>query len=639
MAFAESSEYHFAFLRPELIVHGCFLVEIGLFVAFFLAGVGLCRYVYSRMDSNWEKGVRRGVLGLIVAVGAVALNASICLYYLIARPPLNSTILGRDFNAITAILMIVSAILAGVSLVYIFRGVQATVQKSRDVSRMLEAFVQNTPAAVSLKDIDRYYTLVNNTFRDWFSKDAELLNRRAEDIAPPDQTGPATEIENTVLETGQPVVREVLAPAGNNRTRTLLMHKFPLKDEDGNIIGIGGIETDISRQKRVETQLEQTLDRLNEAMRITKLGFWEWDEVNDESISLAPNFLEMMGVPVDGDEKLTFTAEEMFRFIHPEDVESYKIASNVRLSMHDRFVAAYRVKLPNDEIRHLQEIGQAVRSKDGTLIRSFGTIQDITEPVELAESLRRAREEAVAADRAKTEFLAHMSHELRSPLNSILGFSQIIEGNVGNMEDWSSHAEYAGYIRESGQHLLGIIDDILDLAKIEHGSFDIRFSSVEIEKSIRDCIKIVESSRPTKTAEFTVSVEPSASHLIADQRLIRQILINIYSNAAKFTPDTGKIDTKVTLAAGEDKILVEIADTGCGIDPKDIPLVLSPFGQARTNINVAHGGVGLGLALTKRMTELHGGTLSLQSSIGVGTTISLLFPIGQQKDAMEMKSA
>lgn len=616
------------------------MVEIGFLIAFVLAGAALCRSVYSKMDEDWDSRVRSGVLGLIVAVGAVALNAAICLYYLISRPPVRETLLGRDFDFVSAVIMIISALVAAFSLMLIFQGVRSTVLQSRNAGKMLDAFIQNTPAAVSLKNTDRRYTMVNHKFLEWFSpNDVDPVTRRGEDFASADHMKLVTEIEDSVLETGQPVVREAEVPTAYNRTRTVLLHKFPLKDTTGSIIGIGGIETDISRQKDTEEQLEETLERLNEAMRITKLGFWEWDEVKDRSISLAPNFLELMDIPTDGNNEVVFTADDMFHYLLPDDVEAYKIASNVRLSMHDRFVANYRVKRPNGEVRHLQEIGQAVRSESGELIRSFGTIQDITEPVELTESLRHAREEAVAADRAKTEFLAHMSHELRSPLNSILGFSQIIEGNVSNMDDWSRHTEYAGYIRQSGQHLLGIIDDILDLAKIEHGTFDIRLSSVEIENSIKESIKIVESSRPTGSATFSVTVDPDASHFIADQRLIRQILINIYSNAAKFTPEAGRIDTMVTPVSDGESILIEISDTGCGIDQKDIPMVLSPFGQARSNINVAHAGVGLGLALTKRMTELHKGTLSLHSSVGDGTTVSLIFPIRQPKEALEIKTA
>jgi len=616
------------------------VIEIGLFLAFALAGAGLCRSVYSKMDADWDDRVRYGVLGLIAAVGAVALNATICLYYLLARPTIGSTILGGHFDFVSAIVMIVSAVVATLSLTRIFQGIRTTVMKSRNATRMLDAFVHNTPAAVSLKGMDRRYLIVNNEFNEWFEPEGgDAVSQKGEDLADTEHMKIVTEIEDTVLETGLPTVREIEVPMADKSIRKVLLHKFPLKDASGEIIGIGGIETDISRQKDVEDKLEETLERLNEAMRITKLGFWEWDEVNDQSISLAPNFLEMVGIDASGPEALVFSADDMFQYLHPDDVEAYKIASNVRLNMHDRFIATYRVKSPSGEIHHLQEIGQAIRSEDGRLIRSFGTIQDITEPVELTESLRRAREKAVAADRAKTEFLAHMSHELRSPLNSILGFAQIIEGNINNLDDWSRHAEYAGYIKQSGQHLLGIIDDILDLAKIEHGTFEIRLSSVEIENSINESIKIVDSSRPGETASFSVSVDPDASHLMADQRLIRQILINIYSNAAKFTPSSGHINTNVTLVPGSESILIEISDTGCGIDPKDIPRVLSPFGQARSNISVAHGGVGLGLALTKRMVELHHGKLSLRSSLGEGTTVSMIFPVTQPKETPEAKSA
>lgn len=616
------------------------MVEVGLFIAFALTGVALGRPMYSKMEDDWDLKVRRGVVGLLVAVGAMALDAAVCLYYLFARPPAKDTLFGSDYETVSAVFILAAAGLAAYSLTMIFQGVRTTVRESRNTAKQLDAFIQNTPAAVSLKDTDRRYTMVNNVFKEWFSTDqSNLVARRGEDIADAEHMAVVTEIENAVLADGNPVVREVEVPTVNNSLRTVLLHKFPIKDAEGKIIGIGGIETDISRQKEAEDKLEETLARLNEAMRITKLGFWEWDEINDCSIKLAPNFLEMMDIPVQEDENLVFTADDMYQYLHPEDVEAYKHAANVRLSLHDRFVANYRIKRPNGQVRHLQEIGQAVRSGKGELIRSFGTIQDITEPVELAASLRRAREEAVAADRAKTEFLAHMSHELRSPLNSILGFSQIIEGGIGNVQDMSRHSEYAGYIRQSGQHLLEIIDDILDLAKIEHGTFDIHLSSVEIATSINDCIKIVESSRPAGTASFTVKVDEDASHFIADQRMIRQILINIYSNAAKFTPETGRIDTRVSLMPTEDSIRVEISDTGCGIDSKDIQHVLAPFGQARSNINVAHGGVGLGLPLTKRMVELHHGTLNLSSRPGEGTTVTLIFPIRQPTELPEVRSA
>jgi len=245
--------------------------------------------------------------------------------------------------------------------------------------------------------------------------------------------------------------------------------------------------------------------------------------------------------------------------------------------------------------------------------------------VRLADDLLIARDEARAADRAKSEFLAAMSHELRTPLNAVIGFSAIIKdetfGPVGSIK----YRDYAGDINESGQHLLGLINDILDLSKIESGTDELHEDEIEIPEIVRSALVLVEQRALQSGIKIGLELADQLPALRADERKLKQILVNLLANAVKFIEFGGEVMLRVWCRKDSGYVF-QIADTGIGIASEDIPKALSQFGQVDGNLDRQYDGTGLGLSLTKALVELHGGTLDLQSQVGVGTTVTVRFP-------------
>ena len=235
---------------------------------------------------------------------------------------------------------------------------------------------------------------------------------------------------------------------------------------------------------------------------------------------------------------------------------------------------------------------------------------------------------AQAANRAKSEFLANMSHELRTPLNAIMGFSQIIAEETLGPIGTGKYLEYSRDINGSAQHLLEIINDILDLARIEAGKTELIEDPLDPQMLIPACIRVV--SERAKLADVTVEFGAEAANFVfvGDERKMKQIVINLLSNAVKFTPAGGRIDVCWHIADNRCCELT-IRDTGIGIGPDDLARVLQPFAQAESGLNRRYEGTGLGLPLTRGLVELHGGSFRLESELGQGTHAIIEFPLSR----------
>jgi len=242
-----------------------------------------------------------------------------------------------------------------------------------------------------------------------------------------------------------------------------------------------------------------------------------------------------------------------------------------------------------------------------------------------AQELKLARDEARAANNSKSDFLAAMSHELRTPLNAIIGFSEAIKneifGTVGNVK----YREYTNDIHESGQHLLSLINDILDLSKIEAGKDELHDNEIEITKIAHAALKLVGHHAEQGGIKLEIEHQDKLPALRADERKLKQILVNLLSNAVKFSNSGGKVTLKAWCRMDSGYVF-QIVDTGIGIAPEDIAKALSRFGQVNDGLNRPYAGTGLGLPLTKSLVEQHGGTLDLQSNVGIGTTVTVRFP-------------
>ena len=239
--------------------------------------------------------------------------------------------------------------------------------------------------------------------------------------------------------------------------------------------------------------------------------------------------------------------------------------------------------------------------------------------------LRAAWHEADAASRAKSEFLANMSHELRTPLNAIIGFSEIIKLEMLGPLGTGRYRHYAQDIFDSGNHLLAVIGDILDISKVEAGEFELHAEPTDLEQIVEQSLRLVRERAEAAGIRIEVAIGRDLPRLLLDQRLIKQSLINLLSNAIKFSPEGGSVAVRAARGP-EGSVLLSVADSGIGIAEDDIPSVLKPFSQVESAFSRSHEGTGLGLPLAKSFIEAHGGRLEIDSTVGRGTRVTLHIP-------------
>ena len=250
----------------------------------------------------------------------------------------------------------------------------------------------------------------------------------------------------------------------------------------------------------------------------------------------------------------------------------------------------------------------------------------------LAEQFAAAKEEADAASRTKSEFLANMSHELRMPLNAVMGFSEVIKNELFGPVGVAQYKQYADDIYESGAHLMAIINDILDLSKVEAGKFDLNETEIQVPELCRSVIHIVKGRADEARIMLIKRIPEDLPYLLADPRSLKQMLLNLMSNAIKFTSSCATVDLVASIMEGGG-FRFDIRDTGVGIAPEHFDTVLSLFGQVDTAHARDHQGTGLGLPLVKAFIEMHGGYIEIESELDAGTTVSLFFPPGRTRNA------
>jgi len=404
---------------------------------------------------------------------------------------------------------------------------------------------------------------------------------------------------------------------GDGRWIQVRDHRLP----DGGTITSS---QDITDLKRVEQAYRDSEQRFHDFVNASSDRFWEMD-ANLRFNMVVDTKMARSFPPVS--QLLGRTRWEVVG-VDPEDdpdLAAHQAALDAREPFRD---FRYEVPAPDGTMLHWRVSGVPVFDAAGRFIGYRGTSTDETAfSLELSRArrdLQEALRQAEVANRAKSLFLATVSHELRTPLNAIIGFSDLLVNRVFGPLGDPHYEGYAQDIQLSGQHLLSLIEDVLDLSRIEMGQIRLRLGRVDLRAEAQAAVAMVKARRGQQIADIQIDIPDEFPALHADPRLIRQILINLISNAAKFTKPEGHIG----VAAGRDGdgVAFSVADDGIGIDPADHGKVLRPFEQADNRLTRRYEGVGLGLPLTKAFVEIHGGTLQLESTVGEGTTITIRMP-------------
>jgi signal transduction histidine kinase len=310
---------------------------------------------------------------------------------------------------------------------------------------------------------------------------------------------------------------------------------------------------------------------------------------------------------------------------HPDDRNVISDAFKLIQSGGECPPVRYRLRRKDGRYTWVEtSLAKVVNTESGE-IEVIAVARNIEASKQLEQELAAAKEKAEAANRAKSEFLAGMSHELRTPLNAIIGFAELIAAEAAAPGGNDRHADYANDIGNAGQHLLAMINDVLDLAKIEAGRLALEEQAFDPATAVNGCVRLLAPRAEIAQVSLSVSSAAWRDAIVADERRFRQIVLNLLSNAVKYTPAGGRVS--VTMAADEEGgLIVAIADTGIGIAEDDLDRVMEPFGQAKSHLSRGVEGTGLGLPLTKRLTEMHGGSLDLRSQPGAGTTVTVRLP-------------
>jgi len=404
---------------------------------------------------------------------------------------------------------------------------------------------------------------------------------------------------------------------------------YPVKVTTGKVkIGnrelIQALVRDITEQRMVEKEIRDSRERLSLAMKASSIGFWDMD-LDTHEIYFSPEIYSMCGY---GADEISNTVETLMDLSHPDDREAFFNAFNRSICDFVPFDIDLRMRHKKGGWVWVSMKGKPIDiDKNGRAHRIIGTQVDITHRMAAQESLLYAKAAADEFSRVKSELLHNVSHELRTPLNAVIGYSEILLDK--EREDLSeSQSKYLGYINQSGKNLLKIIERMLDFADLEQCNFDsLEIENVNVNELILEILNMFSVKAHKENITITKIIDQDLKNIVVDKQKIKNTLFNLVENALKFTESGGSVKIEVKKMGDYAHFLVH--DTGVGISKEKLDLIFEPFMQIDGTLSRKYGGTGLGLPVAKKLVELHGGSLWVNSKLGKGSTFVFAIPLAK----------
>jgi len=396
-------------------------------------------------------------------------------------------------------------------------------------------------------------------------------------------------------------------------------------DDNGRVVAVLGVCNDVTKEVVAETA------RVRAERRYRLMA----EEASDAILLYAPGgrivFTSSALERITGRSGYEIEEGKFLRLVHPSDVEEAN-KLRVRPAPNQTLTACYRLLHRDGHYVWLEVTIRGVYDDvTGEYLNTIAVLRDISERKAAELEMKQARDNAENANRAKSAFLANMSHELRTPLNAIIGFTDIMQHQMFGPLGHPRYAEYSKLIHESGQLLLDLISDLLDMAKIEAGKLVLHHEPIDLESTIADCVRLVQGRALANNIEVKMTMASIGIKLEADRRALKQVLLNLLSNAVKFTMNGGHVTVTTSQAGGH--VVIRVKDDGIGISEEDLPRLGHAFEQVVADPLLAKAGTGLGLALVNALVEQHNGSFRIESEVGVGTVVTIELPIRQPKRA------
>jgi PAS domain S-box-containing protein len=413
---------------------------------------------------------------------------------------------------------------------------------------------------------------------------------------------------------------------------------LPTCEPGGQVTGAWAIVRDVSRLRRMEADLHDSEERLRFTLEAAHIGDWDLDLATGV-MQHSSRHDRCFGYT---ETQADWSFDKLIRHVHPEDRAEVEQTLHVAITQSQDWRVQCRVIWP-DRSAHWISMHGSVQRKGDKATRVLGIVSEITEQRQAenvrltAQRLEAENRQIQEANRLKSQFLANMSHELRTPLNAVIGFADLLHSGVIK-PDSPKHQEFLGHIGTSGRHLLQLINDVLDLSKVESGKFDFFPEPVNLATVLKEVQDVLQTAITRKAINVSTEVDAELVDLRLDPARLKQVLYNYLSNAIKFTAAGGRVTVRA-LSEGPEHFRVEIEDTGIGIAPADLPRLFTEFQQLDTGYSKQHQGTGLGLALTRRLVQAQGGEVGVRSVVGEGSVFFVVLNRVHGVDAQRAESA